>query len=160
MRYGRHNHRKAALFTSAVLATALFAGGASARGGHHHKGHHHGGWLMKAPIEKVAEQLELTEEQVQQIEAIREEAKAEREALKDDHQEKREAMKALWTAEVLDREAILAQFDQAHEEMGAIKRAQLERRIKLMSILTPAQRASAQEMKGHRGKRGKRGRSE
>ncbi|MFN3198767.1 MAG: Spy/CpxP family protein refolding chaperone [Bradymonadia bacterium] len=135
-----------------ALGACLSLSTAQARPGHHGRGH--GGMMMKAPIEKLVEALDLTEEQASQIEAVREEARARHQETRAVMKAARKEMKALWKAETLDRGAILAQFEKMHALKGEKARARIETRLEIASILTAEQRAQAQALrKQHRGHR-------
>lgn len=147
--------------TLAALTIGLTAAAAQARpGGHGRRGGGHGGYLMKAPVEKVAEKLSLNESQVALLVEVRGELKAELQGSREEMKASRQAMKALWKAETLDKAAILAEYDKSEAIKQAVDRARFEARLELLSALTPEQRATIKSSrrgrkggKGHRGHR-------
>lgn len=110
---------------------------------------------MNAPMEKVAERLQLTDEQAAQVEAIRSRFKADAEASRTEMKAMRKEMKALWKApDGPDRPAILARFEAMHALKGQLKRMAINARLDIMELLTPEQREQAAQAR-RRGRRGR-----
>ncbi len=126
------------VFTLAVVAlTFSLAGVAEARSG--------GGKGRGDGIEKILRHVDLTEDQQTQLEALRDEHRAEMKPLRQELKAKREQFHQLWTAEVIDEEAIWA----LNEEMAPLRqqmhRKRLEQRIQVMNLLTTEQRLQLSE---------------
>jgi|GEM_PF-5161029 len=87
-----------------------------------------------------------------------------RAAFKEARKEKREAMKALWTAEEFDAEAIRAAVAEREDEQLARKAERLENRIAKFEAMSPEERVAAfeegKDRRRERGMRGKRGHGE
>lgn len=133
-----------------ALAAALTAIPAFAGGG---RGHRRGPGFGLKLLEKV----DATAEQRAQIEALKDEMRQELAPVREAMQAKREEMRALWSAETPDRDAILAKHAEMDEVRSALRARRVEFRLAVQQILTPEQRARLAELRPERGHRGGRG---
>jgi Spy/CpxP family protein refolding chaperone len=95
--------------------------------------------------EKLIEQLDLSEEQAEQIRAIREQSRAANEDLFEEVQQAREQMQSL-----LSSGASNAELEQQHERMQALHQQMGDRRFQTMlqirEVLTPEQQQQLAEL--------------
>jgi len=89
-------------------------------------------------------QLELTDEQKAEIDALKEAKHADKEALHDQAKSLAGEMEALWAAESLDREAVLAKAEEIQEIKAQMHLRKLEYKLDFLDVLTDEQRAIAQ----------------
>jgi Spy/CpxP family protein refolding chaperone len=149
-----HNMKKtlAAFAIVALSATLAVAGPGEGRG--FHGGKHHRGAGFSG---KLAEKLNLTDAQKQQIAALENRFKAEQktffDANKATFEQFREARKADDTAKI---EALKPQMEALREQMKATREAQHNQ---ILSVLTAEQKAQLEALKAQR-KSGKRNRTE
>ena len=141
-----------ALAGSLIIGGALTTSGlvmAFPDGDHGPRGHHKGGFHQEQMFDRLADELDLTEGQIAQLEANREAGKENRKA---DRKAMREVHKQL-------REAIESGADQAALDTLAVKLGQLkvkkfqrihEQRAQFESILTPEQKTRLDELKAKR----------
>jgi protein CpxP len=121
------------VFTLAVVAlTFSLAVVAQARSG--------GGKGRGDGIEKILRHADLTEDQRTQLEALRDEHRAEIKPLRQELKAKREQFHQLWTAEVIDENAIWALDEEMAPLRQQMHRERLDLRIQAMHVLTPEQR--------------------
>ncbi len=110
-------------------------------------------------IEMMLRNVELTDGQRTQLMALRDEHQAEMKPLHQEMKAKRQQMRQLWTAEVIDEEAIWALDADMAPLREQLRRERVEQRLQAMNVLTPEQRAQladAMERKFERRKSGKR----
>lgn len=105
-------------------------------------------------MQQMFEQLNLSDSQKQQIQAIRERAKANSEQLREEIHSAREQMRALMGSNASESE-----LRQQHETIKSLRDRAGDRRFETMlqirEVLTPAQRAQLAEMEPpQRGRRG------
>ena len=109
---------------------------------------------------RMAEELELSEEQTAAIKAIRdafhEESSEARAAVADIRSELRE----LWSADEPDKEAILAKMDEMQAEKRAMSVARVEAKLDVLAVLSAEQKAEMQVIKSERRERRSERRSE
>lgn len=103
---------------------------------------------------RMLEQLNLSEDQKQQIQAIREQAKADSEQIREQMQSAREQMRSLMGSNASESE-----LRQQHQVMENFRDQKSDRRfatmLQIREVLTPAQRAQLAEMEPpQRGGRG------
>jgi Spy/CpxP family protein refolding chaperone len=102
----------------------------------HGRGKGHGGG-----IEMILRNVDLTEDQRTQLEALRDEHQAEMKPLKQELKTKRQQLHQLWTAEVIDEGAIWALDAEMVPLRQQMHQERLEQRLQVMNLLTPEQRA-------------------
>ncbi len=110
----------------------------------------------KGLVDRWAEKLELSDAQVETLTAMQADHKATARPLREEMKEARQGMKALWQAEVLDADAILAQQAEIHELKGAIAQARLGFKLDAMAVLDADQQAQVKERMAQRGERKRR----
>ena len=121
------------VFTFAVVAMTLsLAVVAEARQG---QGKRRGGG-----IEKILRNVDLTEDQRTQFEALQEEHRAEVKPIRQELKVKRLQLHQLWAAEVIDEDAIWALDEEMAPLRQQMHRERLDLRIQAMHVLTPEQR--------------------
>jgi len=121
------------VFTFAVVAMTLsLAVVAEARQGH---GKKRGGG-----IEMILRNVDLTEDQRTQFEALQEEHRAEVKPIRQELKVKRVQLHQLWAAEVIDEDAIWALDEEMVPLRQQMHRERLDLRIQAMQVLTPEQR--------------------
>jgi Spy/CpxP family protein refolding chaperone len=98
-------------------------------------------------LQKRAE-LELTADQVGQLERIAADAKTRIDRAKATHDQHRQQMIEALTADNPSREAVAGHFQAAHGAMGAAHWAELETGLAAMAVLTETQRATVKRW-GH-----------
>lgn len=108
-----------------------------------HREHHKHGKEPK--IERLMDELDLTSEQSQQIEAIKEEEKTQTEALREQMDDEKSTMRSL-----LSSDANSDQLRQQHQKIQAldqqIKDNRFETMLQMRDVLTPDQRAQLSEL--------------
>jgi len=105
---------------------------------------------------ELFEQLELTPEQSEQIEAIEQESRTQAEALHEEMEQNREKMRSLLTANDTTPEQLRQQHQQNQALRQQLDDQRFETMLQVREILTPEQRTQAAELiEQHRpGKRG------
>ncbi|MDJ0577456.1 MAG: Spy/CpxP family protein refolding chaperone [Xenococcaceae cyanobacterium MO_234.B1] len=100
-------------------------------------------------IERMIQQLDLTPEQTEQINAIREESRSENEALKQEIRSNRQQMQSLLASDASSNE-----LRQQHQQMQRLHQQMGDRRFETMlqirEVLTPEQRAKMAELISNR----------
>ena len=140
MSYLKLNIKRSAL--TAAVALSLVAGAAVAKGPFGHKG---GGY--NSPIERMIENLDLTDEQIEQVDALMESRSG------------KQAARAKNRAEIQE---LISQgaVDQAAEQAANAARARVYDRVEfqnsLSQILTPEQLAKMEKRKARKQKRAQR----
>lgn len=106
-------------------------------------------------IKRLLEQLDLTPEQSQEIEAIQEKSRTEKDTLRQQIQTKHQEMRSLFTSDSTPE-----QLREQHEQLQALHQQlatnRFEKMLKIREILTPEQRTQMAELMAQRG--GKQGR--
>jgi len=106
-------------------------------------------------MDKVLQQLDLTPEQSEQIEAIKEQSKTRMEDLKQQMRSQREQMKSL-LANDADAEEIRTQHQEAQDLHQQAANNRFETMLEIREVLTSEQRAKIAElMEQHRGGKGR-----
>jgi len=135
-------------FTTAVAVTLLGASLAVAapyQGGH--RGHHRHGEFGK----KLAQKLNLTDAQKEQIKAIRKDSREQNKAF---FQQSRATMKDFFAAKKADDTAKLDALKPAMEANRAqMKQIRAAEEAKIVTVLTPEQNAQWQQLKAQRAER-------
>lgn len=141
-----------ALAGSLIIGSALTTSGlvmAFPDGDHGPRGHHKGGFHKEHMFERLADELDLTEGQMAQLEANREAGKetrkADREAMREVHKQLREALESGADQAALD--SLGAKLGQL--EVNKFQRMH-EQRVQFESILTPEQKTKLEELKAKR----------
>ncbi len=111
-------------------------------------GHKHGGRAFN--VDRMAERLNLTDDQRAQIEAIMEESRQQMSNQRDKMQENREQLRALMQQSPLNE----AQVRKVADAQGDLKADMIvlraQKRAKINTVLTDDQRAQLEEMRGKR----------
>jgi Spy/CpxP family protein refolding chaperone len=136
------------MFVMITLATALTASAGSEHG-NKNKGDREGGpWQdREARMERVADELELTQEQREQLKALSEEGREEMRALHEAMREARETTAALIEAEVVDRDAVMKSVVAEGAAYLALSKARAEQQIARREILGPEKSAQLGNMR-------------
>ena len=109
-------------------------------------GHHkHAGKRGMSGITKLIEQLDLTSEQSEQIEAISERAKTENEALFEQLQTNRQEMQSLLASDASPEE-LRANHQQVQNLQQELGNNRFETMLEIREILTPEQRTQMAEL--------------
>ena len=102
-------------------------------------------------MERLFQELELSDEQSEQIEAIRSESETENEALRQQMQTERQQMRSL-----LAEETSTEQLQQQHQQLQDLEQQLGDRRfttmLEIREVLTPEQRAELAELRQPRGR--------
>ena len=110
---------------------------------------------------RALSRLDLGEDQDATLEALREQHMQQVKPLHEALDAKHEEMKALWQADLPDRDALLATQSELDSLRSALQVLKIDHRIAVLMSLTPEQRTELQtfmaERQGKRGKWGKRG---
>ena len=111
------------------------------------------------------EQVDLTDAQKSQIDTIREEKKTQAAPLRESVRALKEQMRVQWQADVPSEGEILALHRQIHDIKGQLAELRIQTRIDVIAVLTPEQRAEAQQFMAERAerraeRRGKNGKGE
>ncbi len=111
-------------------------------------------WHRGQKMERLLQQLDLTPEQSQQIEAIQADSETTAQELRQQIQTQHQQMRSLMTSDATTDE-LRAQYQQAqdlHQQMGNNR---FETMLQIREVLTPEQRAEIAElMEQHRGRKG------
>jgi Spy/CpxP family protein refolding chaperone len=127
----------AALLATVILTSiTTFAAGERLRGRH--------GANLHA---RVAEELGLTPEQRQRIDAIRVEHADSLKAARQNAADKRRALEDAYAAEPVDKAAVDARMREMTEAHAVLIQAVSALRLDVMEVLTPEQRAKARDIK-------------
>lgn len=103
-------------------------------------------------LDKLMQELDLTPEQSQQVEAIQEESKEIAEDLKEQMRSQREEMKSLMASDA-DAEEIRAQYQEAQSLRQELGNNRFETMLRVREVLTSEQRAEMAELiEQHRGR--------
>lgn len=141
--------------TLTVLAVACVVGLAStAQAQRGPRGQRHQG----PNIDRLIERLELSDEQAERARALAEQKRTTTQPIHEQVRQRREQMRQLWQSDEPDRDSLLALQAEIHALRGQMAVARIDFRLGLHAILTPEQRAKAQQMMDRRGRRGHRGR--
>ncbi len=137
------------VITLALAATAAYAGGWGGRGqgrfgGDGAPGFHH------RMVERMAADLQLTEQQQAAIKTIHEEARKDAEPLVKKVRELREKMRSEWQSAKPDKGTLMDLHEEIHKINGELGESRIETRLDVLNVLTPEQRAT---MKANMGKR-------
>lgn len=113
---------------------------------------HEGKWGMRGGITRLTEQLDLTPEQTEQIEAISERSKTDNQALVEQLQTNRQEMRSLLTNNASAEELRTNHQDlqNLQQELGNNR---FETMLEIREILTPEQRTQMAELMEQRGGR-------
>lgn len=151
--------KKMILTTLAVLMTfglaSLLPEDASAQErGKRHKGSSDFGMLAPGALEKMADELELTEQQRSQIRTIFEGARQEGEPLRQRVRTENQALRQLLSADSVDQRQVMRKLEEVLEAESAMKRHRMQLLLNAQEVLTPAQRARARELRSNHRKKG------
>lgn len=103
-------------------------------------------------FKRLLEQLDLTPEQSQEIEAIQEKSRTEKETLRQQMQTKHQEMRSLFTSDSTPE-----QLREQHEQLQALHQQLANNRFEMMlqvrEVLTPEQRTQMAELMAQRGRK-------
>ncbi|MDP3939831.1 MAG: Spy/CpxP family protein refolding chaperone [Deltaproteobacteria bacterium] len=133
-----------------AMAVALFAWASQAPAFPRGQGHD----APSVALEKAAE-LGLTDEQVQQVRSLREKQLSSMAGPHDALKSRQAALRALLSADPIDRGAAEREIDALVKESSDFQRRRLQAKIDLAEILTPEQRGRLKEL--NRPRRGRPG---
>ena len=106
-------------------------------------------------MDKLMEQLDLSPEQSQQVEAIQEESKTTAEEIEPQVRSQREEMKSLMASDA-STEEIRSQYQEAQALRQKMGDNRFETMLRIREVLTSEQRAKIAElMEQHRGEKGR-----
>lgn len=144
----------AAATTFTLAATAALARPGGGRGGPP---------PLAMVLERHAEELGVTDEQLDRVDEIMEASREQAEALRESVQRERDSLRTLVESDA-DTAAVLAQLEKVGEAQTALEAHRLTTTMQVRSLLTDEQRAALQELaaerperRGRRGARGRRG---
>ena len=133
-----------------ALATVLATSGVSALGDEHGPrggGLHHGKFWRR---DKVRQQLRLTDDEVDRLEAILARNRQHLEDMEADVKRKRAALDALLTDDRADEATILAQVDQIEHARATLGKARVTMLLEMRRVLTPEQQRQLGELREKR----------
>lgn len=110
---------------------------------------HEGKRGMRGGISKLTEQLDLSPEQSEQIEAIREQSQTDSQALVDRLQTNRQEMQSLLTSDA-DPEQLRANHQDGQNLRQQLSDIRLETMLEIREVLTPEQRTEMAELMAQR----------
>ena len=99
---------------------------------------------------RMAEELELSDEQNAAIQAIRDDFREEMGPARETVRELRGELRELWSADEPDSMAIIRKMDELQAEKHAIDIARVEARLAVLDVLTADQKAEMQAIKSER----------
>ncbi|WP_019503988.1 Spy/CpxP family protein refolding chaperone [Pleurocapsa sp. PCC 7319] len=121
----------------------------------HNHGKHGRKWGRGAGMKKLFQQLDLTSEQSQQIEAIQEQFKTDNETLRQQMQTQHQEMRSLMASDATS-EQLRAQHQQVQDLHQQLGNNRFETMLQVREVLTPEQRTQMAElMEQHQGKMGR-----
>lgn len=108
---------------------------------------------MRGGIDRLSQQLDLTSEQSEQIEAIQEQSETENQALFEQLQTNRQQMQSLLTSDAA-RQQLQANHQQEQNLRQELSNNRFETMLEIREVLTPEQRTQMAELVSqHRGRR-------
>ncbi|MDJ0588390.1 MAG: Spy/CpxP family protein refolding chaperone [Pleurocapsa sp. MO_226.B13] len=111
-------------------------------------------WDRGQKMERLLQQLDLTPEQSQQIEAIQADSETTAQELRQRIQTQHQEMRSLMTSDATTEE-LRAQYQQAQDLRQQLGDNRFETMLQIREVLTPEQRAEIAElMEQHRGRKG------
>jgi Spy/CpxP family protein refolding chaperone len=99
---------------------------------------------------RMAEALELSEEQVEAVDAIKAAFLEQTSEARETTRELRTTMRELWSADEPDKAAILAVMDEMQAEKHATAVARVEAKLAVLDVLTPDQKAEMTAIRAER----------
>ncbi len=126
----------------ALLAVMLLSGFSAFAGGQRFRERR-----GEAFRERIAEELGITAEQRQRIEAIRSEHAEAISAARQNVADKRRALEDAYAAESLDKSVVDARLQDLGDAQTALMKRASEVRLAIREVLTPEQRAKARDLK-------------
>ncbi len=99
---------------------------------------------------RMAEELGLTDEQTEAIQAIRDDFREQMGPTRETVSEIRAELRELWSADEPDKKAILAKMDEMQAEKHAMAIARVDARLQVLDVLTPEQKAEMQAIRTER----------
>jgi Spy/CpxP family protein refolding chaperone len=138
------------VLTLTLAATAAYAGGWGGGRGYGRFGGGAGPGFQGRMVARMAETLQLTEQQQAAIKQIHEEAGKDAEPLIRKVRELREKMRAEWRSEAPDKGTLMDLHDEIHRINGELGESRIQTRLDVLNVLTPEQRAT---WKANMGKR-------
>lgn len=137
-----------------MMALMLMAGAGIAVAATGHGEHHRGKHDPAAMMQKMAERLELSEQQTEQVRAVMNEVHPRMQAAHANLRQSRAALQELSTAAAFDATAIRAAADAHGAALADMMVLRAEMRHRIGQELTEEQRARMEEMHGKHGKKG------
>jgi Spy/CpxP family protein refolding chaperone len=138
MKYSSHRTGLSVLLLAAVLLTSVSA----FAGGQRHRGRH--GDVFRT---RMADELGITAEQRQRIDAIRAEHSEAIKAARENVADKRRALEEAYAAEPVDKATVDARLQELGDAQEALMQRASEVRLAIHDVLTPEQRAKARELR-------------
>lgn len=141
--------KRIALVTAVASMFVLASVDAEARRG---RGHGDGpfGKDKDARVLRHAQELQLTNAQIEQIRAIHQDARAQSEPLRLDMEELRNEKRELMRAPIVDEAAVLRIVDEMTPIKGALAKLRTQAQIDVLGILAPEQREQLQQIREER----------
>ena len=99
---------------------------------------------------RMAEELELSEEQNAAIQTIRDSFREQDSGAREATRELRDELRDLWSADEPDKAAILDLMDQMQAEKHSMAVARVEAKLQVLNVLTPDQRAEMTAIRAER----------
>ena len=117
-----------------------------------HKNKHANRHGMRGSIDKLVQQLDLTSEQSEQIEAIKEHSETENQALFEQLQTNRQQMQSFLASDA-DPEQLRANHQVGQNLRQELDNNRFETLLEIREVLTPEQRTQMAQMQQRRGRR-------
>ena len=148
------NKRNKLIIASALLIGTISAGGVAFGEGRHHGGHGLGFGPGPERIERMAERLDLSDEQRDAIRAIVDKARPSFREYGDNLRDNREKLRELAQTENADQTAIRTLADAQGDTMAdmIVLRTDVMREVR--AVLTPEQREELKNRRSHHGRHG------
>lgn len=105
-------------------------------------------------FERMAKHLELTAEQKAQLQPLHEQRRAAMQERRRNMQELHKNMQSAWTADAVDEQKLETLRQEQVRQFDADSKAQLQHRLAVAKVLTPAQRQKMQERMAKRNRQG------
>lgn len=109
---------------------------------------------------RMAEELELTDAQNAEIQAIRDALREQTSPARETVRELRTELRELWSADEPDQKAIVSKMDQMQAEKHAMAIARVEAKLQVLDVLTPEQKDEMKAIRAERRERRTERRSE
>ena len=147
------NRRNKLIIASALLIGAISAGGIAFGEGRHHGGGDLGFGHGPERIERMAERLDLSDEQRDSIRAIVDKARPAFREYGDSLRDNREKLRELAQADDADQAAIRALADAQGGAMADMIVLRTDMMREVRAVLTPEQRKELENRRSHHGRR-------